>query len=98
MPELSAILKASRDKDHEERKFSAAIQGIDLDASSEQEDPWEKLKAKVASGGKAADSKDILALQGANAAQAGFGIGMGLDFEDLTITVPIEPEEGVTNN
>ena len=99
MPELTAILKASRDKDHEERKFSAAIQGIDLDSESgAKEDPWEKLKAKVASGGKAADSKDILGLQGSNAAQAGFGIGFGLDFEDLTITVPIEPEEGVTNN
>lgn len=99
MPELSAILKATRDKEHELRKFHAAIEGIDLDAAtSDKEDPWEKLKAKVASGGKAADSKDILGLQGANAAQAGFGIGMGLDFEDLTITVPIEPEEGVTNN
>lgn len=83
MPELSAILKASRDKDHEERKFSAAIQGIDLDAASEKEDPWEKLKAKVASGGKAADSKDILALQGTNAAQAGFGIGFGLEMEEI---------------
>lgn len=99
MPELSAILKATRDKDHEARKFSAAIQGIDLDAAtSQEEDPWEKLKAKVASGGKATDSKDILALQGTAAAQAGFGIGMGLDFEDLTITVPIEPEEGGENN
>ncbi len=99
MPELSATLKAIRDRDHESRRFHASIQGIDLDAASaEKEDPWEKLKARVASGGKAADSKDILSLQGVNAAQAGFGIGMGLDFEDLTITVPIEPEEGVTNN
>lgn len=82
MPELTAILKASRDKVHEDRKFNAAIQGIDLDAASEQEeDPWEALKARVASGGKAENSKDILSLQGAAAAQAGFGIGYGLDLE-----------------
>jgi len=99
MPELTVILKATRDKEHETRKFDAAIQGIDLDsATSQEEDPWEKLKAKVASGGKATDSKDILSLQGVNAAQAGFGIGHGLDWEDLTITVPIEPEEGGENN
>lgn len=85
MPELTAILKASRDRIHEDRKFNAAIQGVDLDkAANNDEDAWEKLKAKVASGGKAKDSKDILSLQGTAAQQAGFGIGMGLDFEDLT--------------
>lgn len=31
MPELSAILKASRDKSHEDRRFFAALQGVDLD-------------------------------------------------------------------
>lgn len=31
MPELSAILKASRDKTHEDRRFFAALQGVDLD-------------------------------------------------------------------
>ena len=45
MPELSAILKASRDQIHAERKFNAAIQGIDLDADTKDEDAWEKLKA-----------------------------------------------------
>lgn len=91
MPELSAILKSSRDKEHENRKFIAAVQGIDLDASSGvQEDPWEKLKAKVASGGKATDSKDILGLQGKAAEKAGFGIGWGLDFEDLTTPATAE--------
>lgn len=84
MPELSAILKATRDKAHEERKFNAAIQGIDLDAAQgQQEDAWEKLKSKVASGGKAADSKDILGLQGKAAEKAGFGIGYGLEMEEI---------------
>lgn len=85
MPELTAILKAHRDKLHEDRKFSAAIQGIDLDAQSgDRSNAWEDLKARVASKGQATSSKDILSLQGTAAAQAGFGIGMGLDFEDLT--------------
>jgi len=82
MPELTAILKASRDANHSERRFLAAIQGIDLDeATEEQENQWEALKARVASGGKAESSKDILSLQGTAAAQAGFGIGYGLDLE-----------------
>jgi len=42
------------------------------------------MKARVFSGGKAQGSNDILAYQGANANKAGFGIGMGLDYEDLT--------------
>lgn len=85
MPELTAILKASRDRIHEDRKFNAAIQGIDLDKETSQEgDAWENLKARVASKGKAENSKDILSLQGTAAQQAGFGIGLGLDFEDLT--------------
>jgi hypothetical protein len=40
------------------------------------------MKARVFSKGQATDSKDVLALQGQNALKAGFGIGMGLDYED----------------
>lgn len=81
MPELTAILVASRKKDEEQNKFNAAIQGIDLDKDIDEEDPWEKLKAKVASRGMASDSKDVLALQGTNAKAKGFGIGLGLNAE-----------------
>jgi len=56
---------------------------VDLDKQSGKEDAWEKMKAKVFSGGQAANSNDILAYQGANAAKAGFGIGMGLSYEKL---------------
>jgi hypothetical protein len=42
------------------------------------------MKARVFSGGATTDSNDILALQGHNAQKAGFGIGMGLDYENLT--------------
>lgn len=88
IPELMSILSTNRELNNEEKKFLAAIQGIDLEGSSSDGKPkgqkeWEDLKARVFSKGKASDSNDILALQGQNAKKAGFGIGMGLDYEDL---------------
>jgi hypothetical protein len=88
IPELMTILSTNRELNNEEKKFLAAIQGIDLDANSSDgkakgQKEWEDLKARVFSKGKATDSNDILSLQGQNAKKAGFGIGMGLDYEDL---------------
>ena len=84
MPELMAIISGRRDLDDEEKKFLAAVQGVDIENNEDRgQKEWEDLKARVFSGGKAKDSKDILALQGQNAVQAGFGINMGLDYEDL---------------
>jgi translation initiation factor 1 (eIF-1/SUI1) len=79
MPELSSILAAKREKEYEEKKFLAAIQGIDIEKNNKS-DPWEEMKARVFSGGKATNSNDVLALQGVNAQKAGFGIGMGLGY------------------
>jgi hypothetical protein len=42
------------------------------------------MKARVFSGGQTSDSNDILSFQGPKAQKAGFGINMGLDYEDLT--------------
>lgn len=86
MPELVATLGSRRELDYQEKKFLAAIQGVDLDKSSgkKEEDPWERIKAKAFSKGKATSGDDILAFQGANASKAGFGIGLGLGYEDLT--------------
>ena len=87
MPELMATLSIRRELDYQEKKFLAAIQGVDLDkesGSSRGQKEWEDMKARVFSKGATGDSKDILALQGQNARQAGFGIGMGLEYEDLT--------------
>jgi hypothetical protein len=84
MPELLATLSAKRDLDYQEKKFLAAIQGVDLDKQSGNTNAWEEMKARVFSGGKATDPNDILAYQGVNANKAGFGIGMGLDYENLT--------------
>jgi len=81
MPEIVATLKVKRDLDYGQKKFLAAMQGVDLDKASGKENAWEDMKARVFSKGSATGSNDILALQGANAQKAGFGIGMGLDYE-----------------
>lgn len=87
MPELVATLESKREVDYQEKKFFAAIQGIDLEADSEQqapqEDPWEAMKARVFSGGAATSSNDVTSLQGPAATKAGFGVGMGLDYVNL---------------
>jgi hypothetical protein len=83
MPELTATLNAKRESDYTEKKFLAAIQGIDLDKQSNQRNAWEDMKARVFSKGQTSDANDVLALQGPNAKKAGFGIGMGLDYEKL---------------
>lgn len=54
--ELLATLDAYRKEKRDERKFLAALQGIDIDA----------------------EPADITELSGYDAAQQGFGIGMGL--------------------
>jgi hypothetical protein len=85
MPELMVTLNQKRELEYQEKKFLAAMQGVDLDKENgrKEENAWERMKAKVFSGGQAADSNDIIALQGVNAQKAGFGIGMGLDYERL---------------
>jgi hypothetical protein len=57
------------------------LQGVKLDGGDASMDKWEEIKARAFSGGKTSNPKDILALQGKAAQQAGFGIGMGLDYE-----------------
>lgn len=88
MPELMATLSSKRELDYEEKKFLAAIQGVDLGGSSDDgkrrgQQEWEDLKARVFSKGKTSDGNDVLALQGPNAKKAGFGIGFGLDYDDM---------------
>jgi hypothetical protein len=89
LEELMKILSTTRELDYEEKKFLAALKGVDLDEQSGRgsgkkrgQQEWEDLKAKVFSGGKTADANDVLSLQGPKAKKAGFGIGMGLDYVD----------------
>jgi hypothetical protein len=82
MPELVILLETMSEKEYRQNKFAAALQGVDLDKGNKQ-DEWEKLKAKVFSGGQTDNPNDILTFQGHKAQQAGFGLGMGLDYVDL---------------
>jgi hypothetical protein len=84
MPELVAILEAKQKEENDNRRFLAAMQGVDLDKdsnSSNGQDAWERIKAKAFSGGKTTNPDDIVSLQGSAAQRAGFGIGNGLDYE-----------------
>jgi hypothetical protein len=84
MPELTSLLIAKREKEYEEKKFLAAMQGVDLDkenGASDGQKAWEDMKARVFSQGTAKDSNDIVSLQGVNADRAGFGIGQGIDYQ-----------------
>ena len=84
MPELTAILVAKIDQDNDNKRFQAAIQGIDLDNNvmSDPQKKWEDLKAKAFSQGRVTDSNDIVSLQGQTAKQKGFGIGRGLEYSN----------------
>jgi hypothetical protein len=85
LSEIMAIISSKRELDYQEKKFFAAIQGVDLDEASGSDrgqKEWEDMKARVFSRGATSDSNDVLSLQGVNAQKVGFGIGMGLDYED----------------
>ena len=86
LSEIISIISSKRELDYQEKKFFAAIQGVDLEGSNDSDrgqKEWENMKARVFSRGATNDSNDVLSLQGQNAKKAGFGIGMGLDYEDL---------------
>lgn len=91
MPELTSVLVAKREKEYDEKRFLAAMQGVDLDGNNKTSDgkergqkEWEDLKARVFSGGATKDSNDVLSLQGNTAAKAGIGIGMGLEYSSVS--------------
>ena len=88
LKELTETLSMHNEVDHHNKKFFAAIQGIDIDGNKKEseEDPWEAMKARVAaktSGIVPQNSNDITSFTGVKARQAGFGIGMGLDYEKV---------------
>jgi hypothetical protein len=81
------VLAAKNKYDYEEKKFLAAMQGVDLEKDQKSgQDKWEEIKTRALSGGKSSNPNDIMSLQGAAAEQAGFGIGLGLDAEIIDET------------
>ena len=80
MPELIQTFKAMQKTESEKRKFLASIQGIDLNENQqENEGPtFEDIQRRAM--GIDATGDDVVSLQGALAAQSGFGIGAGLGY------------------
>jgi hypothetical protein len=67
-------------KDYEELELSLSMPELMATLESKRESDYQE---RVFSKGQATDSNDILALQGENAKKVGFGIGMGLDYDDM---------------
>ena len=68
-----------REKEQNQRKFAASLKGISLDEPAEQTGPsFEDVRRKAL--GIESSQDDVVGLQGPLAAEAGFGIGMGLGY------------------
>jgi hypothetical protein len=79
MPELIQTLKAIHEKEHNQRKFAASLKGIPLEDEVTKAGPtFDDVKRRAL--GIDASADDVVSLQGSFAADAGFGIGMGLGY------------------
>ena len=103
MAELVSILEAMNEKDYNDKKFAAAMQGVDLDKQTgrrpKPEKPQQKktqtfedIQARAVSGGRAKDANDILSLQGALGAKHGFQLGRDMDYGSFTDGTPDAPK------
>ena len=106
MAELVAILEAMNEKEYADKKFSAAMQGVDLDkqtgrdkrppktAEGKKASTFEDIQARVFSRGLAQDANDILSLQGSLGARKGFQMGKDMGygrFHDSDENAPKSP-------
>lgn len=78
MPELIQTVKAMQKTEEEKRKFFASLQGIKWEDEPQEGPTFEDVQRRAM--GIEADANDIVSLQGNFAAQAGFGIGMGIGY------------------
>ena len=80
MPELIQTFKSMQKTESEKRKFLAGIQGVDLNEEQEQKEgpTFDDIRRKAL--GINASQDDVVSLQGALAAESGFGIGAGLGY------------------
>ena len=80
MPELIQTLQSMNKREEKERRFLAGLQGVNLDSDEEKEGPsFEDIRRRAL--GINASGDDVVSLQGALAAESGFGIGAGLGYE-----------------
>ena len=103
MAELVSILEAMNEKEYSDRRFAAAMQGVDLDkqtgrrsrpqkAQQKKATTMEDIQARAVSGGRAKDANDILSLQGALGAKHGFQLGRDMDYGSFTDGAPDAPK------
>ena len=101
MAELVSILEAMNEKEYSDRRFSAAMQGVDLDKQTgrrpkkreqKKSSTFEDIQARVLTGGRAQDANDILSLQGHLGAKAGFQIGRDMDYGGFHDNDPNAPK------
>jgi hypothetical protein len=78
MPELIQTFKSMQKSEDEKRKFLAMLQGVDLNEDKKEGPTFEDIQRRAMGINTAAD--DVVSLQGAFAAEAGFGIGAGLGY------------------
>lgn len=79
MPELLAILEASRKQKNDERRFLAALQGVKID-DPETSKSFDEVKRRVM--GYDTETNDVASLRGSLAEQEGFGVGLGLGYKE----------------
>ena len=103
MAELVSILEAMTEKEYADKKFAAAMQGVDLDKETGRKNrpkkteqkkasTFEDIQARVFSGGMAQDANDILSLQGSLGAKQGFQIGRDMDYGKFHQNDPNAPK------
>ena len=68
------------EKEHNQRKFTASLKGINLDDEVENKEgpTFDDVRRRAL--GINASADDVVSLQGSFASEAGFGIGMGLGY------------------
>lgn len=81
MPELVATMEAQQEVERRNFKFFAALKGIDLDKENQAESEFERIRRQAL--GDDPDTNDIINLKGTLAQEAGFGIGLGLGYEEM---------------
>ena len=66
-------------RDYEDKKFLAAMQGVDLDGDKGESKSFDDVRREAL--GDDPESNDIASLTGSLAREEGLGIGMGLGYE-----------------
>ena len=79
MPELLQTIESMQKKERQDRIFLASLQGVELkDEQEEKGTTFEDIRLRALGINAAGD--DVVSLQGAMAAEQGFGIGLGLGY------------------